>query len=354
MTQDSSKGKVPPPLSAISIRGVGNVYPIESIRALAVLMLVAYHVIGSSPEAGLHLRYPHPLRILADFLVDVRMPLFAMISGIVYTLRPVQPEHIGAFAIGKIRRLVLPGAVAITLFAFFSSLFPSKFSPENFLSIYFYPYAHFWYLQAILVIFATYCVFDIFTRGRFLLSTFGLAMALLISPLTITNFFSISSALYLLPYFILGMVLSRRHEYIQSAYPLILILATIFLAVGFAMKIHGYEHSGVFSADRRDVRSLLAGLGVCTFAALAVPSLKALDWIGPPSFVIYLYHVLGTSGMRQLLDYLHIKSITVHMIMGTLAGILFGYGIYQIAQFHPLARLIVCGQRPSVPPRNAA
>ena len=44
------------------------------MRGLAVLLLVSFHVIGATSDAGLQLDYPHPLRVFADLLIDLRMP----------------------------------------------------------------------------------------------------------------------------------------------------------------------------------------------------------------------------------------------------------------------------------------
>jgi hypothetical protein len=45
--------------------------PIETMRGLAVLLLVSFHVIGAASNAGLQLDYPHPLRLFADLLIDL-------------------------------------------------------------------------------------------------------------------------------------------------------------------------------------------------------------------------------------------------------------------------------------------
>ena len=47
----------------------------ETLRLIAVLALVSYHAVGSDPSSGLDLGYPHYLRIFADGLIDIRMPL---------------------------------------------------------------------------------------------------------------------------------------------------------------------------------------------------------------------------------------------------------------------------------------
>lgn len=89
---------------------------IETLRVFATILLVSYHVIGPQADGGLGIDYPHPLRIFAQVMDDIRMPMFAMISGWVYAIRPPSRPALGMFVQGKIRRIILPGLVSSFLF----------------------------------------------------------------------------------------------------------------------------------------------------------------------------------------------------------------------------------------------
>jgi fucose 4-O-acetylase-like acetyltransferase len=82
------------------------------MRGIAMLLLVSDHVIGSDPKAGLELDYPHPLRLYADTLIHVRMPLFAFIAGYVFGLKPLTADRYAEFMQGKFRRLFIPGSIS--------------------------------------------------------------------------------------------------------------------------------------------------------------------------------------------------------------------------------------------------
>ena len=59
---------------------------IETMRGLALFLMVAGHVIGSSSDLGMKVPDDSVLRYLYESLVYIRMPLFTAISGYVYAL----------------------------------------------------------------------------------------------------------------------------------------------------------------------------------------------------------------------------------------------------------------------------
>jgi fucose 4-O-acetylase-like acetyltransferase len=89
---------------------------IDTIRGLACVLLVAYHVVGSEPSNGLLLA-DGPYRLAADLLAYIRMPLFTFLSGYVYAWRPFN-GYIHSFLRGKVRRLLIPMVVVGSVFVF--------------------------------------------------------------------------------------------------------------------------------------------------------------------------------------------------------------------------------------------
>jgi peptidoglycan/LPS O-acetylase OafA/YrhL len=57
--------------------------PVDTLRGLACILLVAYHVIGVTPESGLRL-HDGILKNANELLAYIRMPLFTFLSGFVY------------------------------------------------------------------------------------------------------------------------------------------------------------------------------------------------------------------------------------------------------------------------------
>ena len=292
---------------------------IETMRASATILLVSYHVVE-----GLQTSYPHPLRLFADFLVDVRMPLFAFIAGFVYAARPVELSKFRSFAIGKFHRLLIPGAIAITVFAAFESLAGGRMQTElsQIWMLYLLPYAHYWFLQAVFIIFLTYGLIDALSKQRADLTLFVLSIGIYVSGILFPlDVFSVDSVLYLLPFFLLGVIVKRHGALIYRHRVWIVIASLIILTAATAWNIVDLSETGTFSLDRRDIQSVTFGLAACAFLVIVLPRVSALEVIGPITFTIYLYHVFFTSAMRRALDALGMKDDGLHFVLGVGAGV---------------------------------
>jgi peptidoglycan/LPS O-acetylase OafA/YrhL len=326
--------------------------PVETARAAAVIMLVSFHVIGGPDGRGLGLDAGHPLRLYADLLIDVRMPLFAFIAGLVYALRPVAPERLGSFLKGKLRRLVIPGAVAMTLFAVAAIVTgASSQPPDPFWMMYFQGYSIFWFLQTILLIFATAAVVDILSRGRLLLPMLvGSSLALCLGWTFSSTILSANRLTSLLPYFLLGVFFVRHGQAFVAWRVPVLWAATAAFLVGLAMNLAQLAQTGALSTERLDLQSLLSGAGICVAAMLVLPNLRQLSWLGAYSFSIYLYHIFATTGAREGLLSLGIDRVYVHLIVGTALGLALPAILHFLASKWQPSRQILLGLRSSTKP----
>lgn len=322
--------------------------PIETARAVAVLLLVSYHVIGAGPTSGLHQAYPAPLRLFADFFVDLRMPLFAMIAGMVFAMKPVAPSQLPSFFLGKLRRLVIPGVVAILAFELAAALGHTQFDlHQDYLRPFFTGYAHFWFLQAILLIFIIYAPLDSLSRGRLSPLAYLVAVGISLSHVGVPqDLFSADGAMMLMPYFLLGVMVQRNRAALSRHRRLILVGAAVLLLAGTAWNLSILQDTGQFSMDRRDAQSLLSATGGCLVAMFALPHLRLLDRIGALSFTIYLYHVFGTSLTRRLLDFEGMNNIPLQLVVGIAMGLILPIAIHKLAERHNLTRLLILGLKP--------
>src|SRR5690606_6901179 len=114
--------------------------------------LVSVHVVGIDPQAGLRVADGF-MRYFNDALAYIRMPLFTFLSGVVYAYRPFGGDA-GQFVAGKCRRLLLPMLVVGTLFAVAQTYTPgANDAVENWRLLHILPVAHFWFIEAIFIIF---------------------------------------------------------------------------------------------------------------------------------------------------------------------------------------------------------
>ncbi|WP_299846254.1 acyltransferase [uncultured Paracoccus sp.] len=323
-------------------------FPVDTMRAIAALLLVTYHVIGAGPDAGLQIDYPEPLRLFADFLLDLRMPLFAMIAGLVFAIRSPAPMGLPRFFAGKLRRLVVPGIVAMFAFELASSLGHTRLDVHaRYLTPFVTGYAHFWFLQSILLIFVVYVPLDSLTGGRIAHYTLLPACFLSLSGFAVPNDpFSIDGAMILLPYFLLGILVWRHRGKLLAHRRRILAGALALLLIGSAWNIQILRETGMFSQDRRDLQSLLSAVGGCLVTLQVLPRLRSLDRIAAMSFTIYLYHVFGTSLMRRLLDSIGYDQLVLQLIAGILAGVALPVAVHTLAERHNLTRVMILGLRP--------
>lgn len=348
---------------------VGPVRPydsgaVEQIRILATILLVAYHVIGF-PTSGLRLDYPHPLRIFADLLGDFRMPAFAFVAGFVYALKPVRLGEFGSFVRRKLERLALPGVIAMLVFCTMSAALGLHWAvaPESLWQLLVFPYAHFWFLQALLTLLVVVGALDAVTRGKFEVPLLTIAIVLSLAPLPWSALFSLNQAVGLAPFFVAGVCYWRRRGWIARHARGVTMTAVASIALWCVLTVAGYHAEHVIHIGDRQLYALLFGVPMCTlllFHPLPLPAPRAL---GEYTFTIYLYHVLATAGMRRLLIELGVESIAVHVVLGVAAGLLLPAALHRLLLGWRLGAQLVLGirrrrgttpQQPSARPRPTA
>ncbi|MEP6021548.1 MAG: acyltransferase [Paracoccaceae bacterium] len=325
----------------------GDLVAINSLRTIAFTMLVSYHVVGLGTTSGLGLDYPHFLRFYADYLIHVRMPIFAVIAGFVYGMRPVQLPDYGRFIGGKIRRLLIPGAIAALIFALAGTLMGNRFArtTADIWEIFFFPYAHYWYLQTMMVIFVGSALADALLKGRHTHWLFLGACAFSLSSFWPPVFFSLRTVPFLLPFFLFGVVLYRNFNLFYQARTLVLGLCLLaVLSVSYLQAQH-YWAEGTLMLGRRTPSALVFGVAACTLLFLAMPRIALLDRLAPFAFTIYLYHIFGTSGMREVLEKLGVDALMLKTILGLIAGIALPIVVHKLAEKTGLTRRLVLGMR---------
>jgi fucose 4-O-acetylase-like acetyltransferase len=290
---------------------------IQTLRGLACVLLVLYHVVGVDANAGLRLD-GGPARWLNDGLAYLRMPLFTFLSGWVYGLRPFAGDS-RAFLLGKVRRLLLPMLVVGTIFSLLQALTPgtnASAGPWYFLHL--LPVAHYWFVESLFWVFLVIWALE---HNQLIASMKGLLLLLASSCvlyLSVTgwHWLSLDGAIYLMPYFLLGLTCSRFSLQRQLASPWArLVMAVLALAAILAMGMP------VPNPDRRTLAMLLAGISLCLLclgSGLVVPWLAR---IGRYSYAIYLFHVFFTAATRIALDWAGIDYLALDLVLGLLLGL---------------------------------
>jgi peptidoglycan/LPS O-acetylase OafA/YrhL len=290
---------------------------IDTLRGIACLLLVSYHVIGGTCDQGLRIDHG-PYRDASDILVYIRMPLFTFISGIVYAYRPFSGDT-KKFITGKLRRLIVPMLVIGTAFALMqANIQGTHDSVQNWYLLHILPVAHFWFIESLFLVFLVMIPLESF---RVLQSIKGFILAFLAATLLYlsnidTNYFSITGAIYLFPYFLSGLALERFSilEKLDQkvGYVLIGLVTAVLTLVAFDM---------IEITSKRAFLALIIGIVSCM--ALLIIKLKSsfLARIGYYSYAIYLYHIFFTAGSRILLNKLGVYDVTAVLFLSIVLGI---------------------------------
>ena len=294
-------------------------FEIESLRGLAIILMVAGHVIGSDPERGMQVPETSAWRFFYVALEDIRMPLFTVLSGYVYAYRPLASlAKYPKMVKGKARRLLIP-LLTVGTAVFLIQVFLPGTNTQPALSelwrIYFWGFEHLWFVQAIFLIFLLAGVLDalrILESRRNWWITFGLASVAFIVVVVPGdwNIFSVNGAIRLLPFFLVGYALHQFPPPNRAAFSIAVAVFTV------AFTVRMFELTGNasgLSATGDKALSFFIGLTACTTLMLGRKYiyLPLLAWLGPFAFGIYLLHVFGSAGMRMALEGLGVHAPVV-------------------------------------------
>ena len=301
---------------------------VETLRGLACLLVVGIHSISTLYQNNLMGDNIYILKI-ASFLSYLRMPLFAFLSGYVYSMRPVKFSSLRRFIKGKIRRIIIPLFTVGTSVSLITHFFGTKgvIGISDALLCVIMPVGVYWFLGAIFIIFIISAVLD---SLNIMNSKKNIALVIIASLLirsidvNITNILSLSGALYLFPFFIFGVLMQRfdiDSVSLKVASTVILLLAAI----------HISQYTGT-PDDIRNERFFgsIVSICFCYFIFKLKLTSRSLVYIGGFSYSIYLFHILFVTAPRIIISKANLfdtypvyPSIVLSIFIGISAPIIF-------------------------------
>ena len=316
-----------------------------------MVLMVAGHVIGVSADSGLRVANDSFLRYCYDSLVAIRMPLFTAISGYVYCLKPFKSKYWRKFFDGKVRRICLPLLFVSALQFTAKATIPFVNGPTELSDIWrilFFPFDQFWFLQAILWIYAFVALLDSFKLleniSRWFLVTGGLFLITQLNPNW--NFFSFSNFILLVPWFTLGVGLYRFHKVIFTCFNTVVLATTLTLAyfvqqTSWLGIIQYPQELGLYKLS-------IYLIGICGIALLFRfrRTNHTLAWIGSYAYSIYLLHIFPMSGSRIVLQKLGVDSTTLLFLASLMGGIFVPIIIHRLVLPIPYLSTCLLGLKP--------
>lgn len=317
-------------------------FKIDTLRGMACLLLVAFHVVGSEATNGLRIS-AGAYRDLNDILAYVRMPLFTFLSGFVYAYRPFQAGF-QKFLIKKARRLLLPMLTVGTLFALLQTMTPGANSNiENLYYIHIVPVAHFWFIESLFLLFIVVCILEklqSFASFKRYILVLIVSSVFYISPIDI-KYFSVSGLLYLFPYFLVGMGIYRYKLLDKLSFSIILIC--LLLTIVFFVAIY---MSAIPMYGKRTLPSLIVGGMSCVVLLSTGLKSSFLAYIGGFSYSIYIYHVFFTASSRIFLNNVGLSNLEVVFVVSLLFGVLGPIVVETILEKFNFSRVLFLGRSP--------
>jgi len=297
---------------------------IQTARGLACMMVVAYHVIGNTPQNGLRVEPDSLARSFSLSLELMQMPLFAYLAGFVYAYKPVTASTRSGFFHKKVLRLLVPLFVVGTLVFATQAVVPGVNAPvqwHEIWKIYVLPFQHLWFLQSIFLLFMLMMALrELLENTKGYLVTLALAFVAAHVVYLPVDVFSINGAIYLAPFFILGIGANRYRDSpaarrIREAAPIVaLVLGAIYIWYCIARPLDAPERATLFA--------LAFSTAFCIALMSVLRGTPLLVQIGKFSFAIYLYHVFFTAGSRIFLNRTLEAGIGLHFACGLLAGLI--------------------------------
>ncbi|ALS33329.1 hypothetical protein PTRA_a2216 [Pseudoalteromonas translucida KMM 520] len=318
-----------------------NLVNLDSLRAFACILVVAFHVFGSEPHYGLGYAMDSPWRSIFDVFDLIRIPLFTALAGIVFIAILSSENKIFQFLFCKITSLLLPAVVVSILYFLLRNIIGKE---DGDLGTYLISgYLHLWYLYSLFVI-AT-VIGTIHLRFRPSFYTYIISMILLYAlSLTISGhvLFWVYASVELAPYFILGMLLYKHpHKFLNKT---ILTIAAILALLGTCLRVASF-----FEIVNRDLIlvyfTFITSISLIIISYFFFPKIKVIQWIGLYSYSIYLWHPAAASTARTILTTIGIDNHFLLFLVLLIAGILIPVVMYKAAKFLPrLIRMSLVGR----------
>jgi fucose 4-O-acetylase-like acetyltransferase len=295
---------------------------VDATKGAAIVLVVIGHCWRGIDADGL---VPEALFHAVDSRIYAfHMPVFFAVSGLflAHSLAGATP---GAFALGRVRRLIWPMVLWTYLFLAFKyiagDLANAQVALGDFLIWPIPGYAHLWFLWALFVL---HMIAVLISRSRFqerialpLLAAGAIGLALVPLPTGLERW--VGPAFENAPFLMIGVLVGRSWfiERLGS-------VARTAAAVVFLLVLSAWSALPAHTAVYLIGSSVLTMCWLIVFAGIGERApiwARGLVTVGSASMGIFLSHTIFTAAMREALLVLNVNDIWLHVLLGTAFGL---------------------------------
>jgi fucose 4-O-acetylase-like acetyltransferase len=317
---------------------------VDCARGIGIILVVVGHVIDGLLASRMSGAAEPELKTAEEFIYAFHMPVFFVLAGLFAprSLRKGPKEYWSDKLGGLLCPYIVWSILQLIVLVSLQGVTNTRWGWEDGLGIIYQPIMQFWFLYCLLLAFLAYRVVCHLGGGAATFFVMILAMSTILDNLDVSGTSVLGRARDNLPFFALGILLSREVWRVGATSSIILLGVS---AAGFC--------AIYLLACRWQFRAMLPlGLVLSLPGIAAVFALSALlvRWeiavpfsaLGRFSLEIYLAHVLAYAGARILLArVLGVTSLPVQLAAGIIAGLacpLFLVVLARVAHFPYLFR----------------
>jgi fucose 4-O-acetylase-like acetyltransferase len=299
---------------------------VDYAKAIGIILVVYGHVARGLHKAGLPMS-EYWFSLVDSIIYSFHMPLFFFLSGLFFYDALIKRKTSGLI-VSKLETVIYP-YIVWSLLQGLSEVVLSRYTNGNVsltevFSLLWQPRAQFWFLYALFFVFV-FCSFVYSSVSK----KYFLPLVLIFAGLyvfkeqckfiTITNFIVANTV-----FFALGIWFNEIKKYFEDRFRLLT------LVFGMLFILGQYLLHFIFGLNYQ-----VGGLPILFLATISIFFITSasmwlgqvrIDWflyIGASSMTIFVMHVLAGSGARVILHkFMGIESLTIHLLLGTLAGLL--------------------------------
>jgi fucose 4-O-acetylase-like acetyltransferase len=319
---------------------------IDHARGVAITLVVLGHVIRGLriEKVGPSLLYYERLDAL---IYSFHMPLFFLVSGILFANRSFASwrHFVRVMIIGIIVPYVLWTIAFVAIQNLARSEVNSAYEFDQLVNIWRYPIAHMWFLYALMFVQSVYYVIkSIF--GNVGLMIVGAAWVLVYvfgwgSEIdSVAPGAAMGGAFFILGTFAVGRVSVPARS--RQAAIIAALAAALWLGTYMFSK---HVPAAVMLSPFVALCGIAMTLVICfMFRTIRGPITTGLGQVGQASIAIYVSQTIFAAGLRILLYHAGVFNCTLHVVAGSLVGLLIPVGLYILANQTKLAPYVGFGR----------